>query len=121
MKREELHFDEDGLIIDVIIPNLNQELSIDKNYDSDFDIENQLDFAKYLIDTSDTWYPIAFNHILSETNDKSDFLKIIYLLDDSVFGLPFELVSEPEHGYGMKLNSKKLEILELGEAFIAFA
>ena len=50
MKREELHFDEDGLIIDVIIPNLNQELMIDKNYDSDFDIENQLDFAKHLID-----------------------------------------------------------------------
>jgi len=23
---------------------------IDKNYDSDFDIENQLDFAKHLID-----------------------------------------------------------------------
>lgn len=50
MKREELHFDEDGLIIDVIIPNLNQELMIDKNYDSDFDFENQLDFAKHLID-----------------------------------------------------------------------
>lgn len=89
--------------------------------DIDFCLEEQVDLTYQLINSANQWYPIAKNHILNETNDFSSYLTIIYLIGKNVFGLSFELDSDAEHGYGMRLNALTFEIIEYGSGEIAFS
>ena len=122
MQRENLIFDKLGLIYDIRIPQQKEEFTLAKDDDlNDSELENQLDRAYQLITTAAEWYPIAMEHIARHSQDKSAYLTVCYLLEEDTFGLSFELDSEPEHGLGMKLNSSTFEIIEFGEAPVAFA
>lgn len=86
----------------------------------------QIKFIQDFLNKSNIWYPKIINYIYTQTNSTNQVsLLSIYVLsapenNNSIFGLEFSSEADAEHGIGIKIESKNMNILEYGSADLAF-
>jgi hypothetical protein len=79
------------------------------------------------INSSASWYEASIKKIEAETSNPGKIkLMRIYVLseqdvDSLVFGLMYRIDSDIEHGRGLKIDGKTLEIIEYGIGDVAFS
>lgn len=130
MNLNNIDFSDDFTISDILIEEqensieliLSDELSV---MDEEITTEYKRKILNFMSNSS-IWYDAAKNHILKDTGDISGLrLTTVYILseqdvDEIIFGLSFNLNFDREHGRGIQINGETLEIVQYGEAHVAF-
>lgn len=78
-----------------------------------------------MLERSSEWYSLAQDRIHKELSERGELMSI-YLLseqnsDEFKIGLLFRIESDIEHGRGMKISIKEMNIIEYGYADAAFS
>lgn len=131
MNASELEFDERYYIYEIKISAQNNfiNLSILDELEASDEILREDYKARIVnfLNSSEKWLPIARHKIISEVGVDDGLLLItVYILfeqdeNKSRFGLLFNLNQDREHGRGIVMDGDSFEILEYGEAYIAFS
>lgn len=79
------------------------------------------------VNSDELWYPLCVDRIRSENKrpGKTELMRLYVLSEQSdeplVFGLSFRVKFDIEHGRGMKIEAGTLNIIEYGDADVAFS
>ena len=130
MNTSDLEFDERCYIYGIKISAQNDfiNLSILDDLKASEEILRE-DYKERIVDfvnSSEQWLPIARRRVVDEVGaDDGLMLMTIFILfeqdeNSSRFGLLFNLNQDREHGRGMVVDGDSFEILEYGEADVAF-
>lgn len=131
MNSKDISFDENYCMYDVYIDEQKDPVAIELS-DSleavdEVLTESYKEKIADFVNKSAKWFNSAEKKIFDDVKDV-DGLKLmtIYVLSEQeslneVFGLLFNLNKDREHGRGMKIEGKNLEIIEYGDAHVAFS